>query len=58
MCYYLMVDMIRKDVKEQFVFERVLSADAEHKMISILGHLKGEDEEKKIIMRLEKPAFE
>jgi hypothetical protein len=41
-----------------FVFEMVISSNAERKFIYVQGHLKAEGPEKKVLLKLEKEAFD
>jgi hypothetical protein len=41
-----------------FVFEKFISFNAERKFIYVQGHLKAEGPEKKVLLKLEKEAFD
>jgi hypothetical protein len=49
--------MIRRSLAD-FVFEKVLSSNTERKSIYVQGHLKADGPEKKVLLKLEKEAFD
>ena len=49
--------MIRQSLAD-FVFEKVLSSNTERKSIYVQGHLKADGSEKKVLLKLEKEAFD
>ena len=49
--------MIRQSLAN-FVFEKVLSSNTERKKIYVQGHLRGEEPEKKVLLKLEKEPFD
>ena len=52
--------MIKQNLREDFVFERILSVDNDKKLIYVLGRLKTDDPVtgSKGILKIEKEAFD